>query len=61
MPRFAKPGHIFAYLRKNKEEEEGKKMKQEEKKPIPWEVADPKPPVVNSGRMENRKQNSQAE
>jgi len=32
-------------------------MKQDEKKPIPWEVADPKPPVVESGRMENRKQN----
>lgn len=32
-------------------------MKQEEKKPITWEVADPKPPVVESGRMENRKQN----
>ena len=30
-------------------------MKQEEKKPIPWEVADPKPPVVQSGKMENRK------
>ena len=32
-------------------------MKQEEKKPIPWEVTDPKPPVVQSGRMENRKEN----
>ena len=30
-------------------------MKQEEKKPIPWEAVDPKPPVVQSGRMENRK------
>ena len=30
-------------------------MKQEEKKPVPWEVADPKPPVIRSGRMENRK------
>ena len=30
-------------------------MKQEEKKPIPWEVTDPKPPVIRSGRMENRK------
>ncbi len=27
-------------------------MKQEEKKPIPWEVADPKPPVVNAAREE---------
>ena len=31
--------------------------KQDEKKPIPWEVADPKPPVVQSGHMENRKEN----
>ena len=31
-------------------------MKQEDKKPVPWEVSDPKLPVVRSGRMENRKQ-----
>jgi hypothetical protein len=31
-------------------------MKQEEKKPIPWEITDPKPPVVQSGHLENRKQ-----
>jgi len=30
-------------------------MKQEEKKPITWEVADPKPPVIQSGHMEGRK------
>ncbi len=30
-------------------------MKQEEKKPITWEVADPKPPVIHAGPMENRK------
>ncbi len=30
-------------------------MKQEEKKPVTWEVTDPKPPVIRSGRMENRK------
>ncbi len=29
-------------------------MKQEEKKPVDWEVKDPKPPVVRSGHMENR-------
>ena len=29
--------------------------KQEEKKPLPWEVADPKPPVIQSGHMENRR------
>ena len=32
-------------------------MKREEKKPISWEVADPKPPVIQSGHLENRKQN----
>ena len=31
-------------------------MKQEEKKePIGWEATDPKPPVIRSGHMENRK------
>lgn len=32
-------------------------MRQEEKKPIPWEVTDPKPPVVQSGHLENQKRN----
>ena len=49
--------HILFFLRKAKAERKGKKLKQEEKKPIPWEVADPKPPVVRSGKMGNRKQN----
>ena len=34
-------------------------MKKDEKQPaqpIPWEVADPKPPVIRSGHMENRTQ-----
>jgi hypothetical protein len=35
---------------------EGFLMKQEEKKPIPWEVSDPKPPVIQSGHMESRRQ-----
>lgn len=30
-------------------------MKQDEKKPVTWEAADPKPPVIHSGHMENRK------
>ena len=30
-------------------------MKQEEKKPIPWDVSDPKPPVVRSGHLENQR------
>ena len=29
--------------------------KQEEKRPITQEAMDPKPPVIQSGRMENRK------
>ena len=32
-------------------------MKEDEKKPITWEVADPKLPVVRSGHMENRIRN----
>ena len=31
--------------------------KENEKKPVTWEVADPKPPVIQSGHMENRIQN----
>lgn len=34
-----------------------KQEKQDEKKPITWEVADPKPPVIHSGHMENKKAN----
>ena len=30
-------------------------MKQDEKKPVTWEVADPKPPVIQSGRLENKR------
>lgn len=32
-------------------------MKDEEKKPTTWEVADPKPPVIRSGHMESRRHN----
>jgi len=32
-------------------------MKKEEKKPISWEAVDPKPPIIQSGHMENRRQN----
>ncbi len=31
-------------------------MKEDEKKTTGWEVADPKPPVIRSGHMENRKE-----
>ena len=30
-------------------------MKEEEKKTIPWEIADPKPPVIHSDRTEQRR------
>ena len=30
-------------------------MKQEEKKPLSWEAADPRLPVIRSGHLENRK------
>ena len=32
-------------------------MKEDEKKPIPWEADDPKPPVIQSGHMESRIRN----
>ena len=31
-------------------------MKEEEKPAVPWEAADPKPPVIHAGRMENKVQ-----
>jgi hypothetical protein len=30
-------------------------MKEEEKKPVPWEAVDPKPPVIRSGHMEDQR------
>ena len=30
--------------------------KKEEQEPISWEMKDPKPPVIQSGHMENRRQ-----
>lgn len=34
-----------------------KEEKQEEPKPVTWEVADPKPPVVQSGHLEQHRAN----
>ena len=53
-------GNLFlndmAALGKNKENKGVAAMKkEEEKKPIPWEMVDPKPPVIQSGHMENRR------
>lgn len=36
-------------------------MKQEEKRPLSWEIADEKPPVIHSGHMENKRCNRNAE
>ena len=36
-------------------------MKKEEKKQVNWELLDPKPPVIQSGHMENRTQNRELE
>ena len=33
------------------------KHEEEEKKKIPWEAVDPKPPIIQSGHMENRSVN----
>ena len=35
--------------------EDMKQEKQDEKKPVSWEVVDPKPPVIQSGHMESRR------
>ena len=31
------------------------KKENEELKPVPFEVTDPKPPIIQSGHMENRR------
>ena len=36
---------------------EVKNMKENEKKPLSWEAADPKPPVIQSGHLENKTRN----
>lgn len=33
----------------------GEQMKKEEK-PLSWEIVDPKPPIIRSGHLEDRKQ-----
>jgi len=37
--------------------QEVRKMKKDEKKHVNWEMLDPKPPIIQSGHMENRIQN----
>ena len=36
-------------------------MKEDEKKPVTWEVTDPKPPVIRSGRLENIRRHREAD
>ena len=36
-------------------------MKEDKKSPLTWEIADPKPPVIHSGRMENQVKNQTPE
>ena len=31
--------------------------KEEKKQEVPWEMTDPKPPVIQSSHMENRREN----
>ena len=51
-------GEVFAYSEAfgGKWNREGRKMKEDEKKLPNWEMVDPKPPVIQSGHFENRKQ-----
>jgi hypothetical protein len=48
--------HNFLFSAKTNGGKEGNFMKQEEKQPIPWEAKDPKPPIIHSGHLENKKQ-----
>ena len=34
------------------------KEKEDGQKSVPWEMTDPKPPVIQSGHMESRRENS---
>jgi hypothetical protein len=49
--------HSFWKAGKTTSSKGGEDMKEEEKKPITWEAADPKLPVVQSGHLEDRKRN----
>lgn len=53
--RFFAPFCIFPIILPKISPKGGIAMKEEEKKPIPWEISDPKPPVIRSGHLENKK------
>lgn len=52
-------GYIFpeVYILIHEVKRMQEKENERERKPIPWEVADPKPPVIQSGHLENRVRN----
>jgi len=50
--------NVFFFGADNREKGGRNMKKQEEKKPVPWEMVDPKPPVIQSGHLENRKENN---
>jgi hypothetical protein len=55
---FSSVKYKFAKFVANCPHKEGNPMakeKQNEPKPTGWELADPKPPIIRSGHMENRR------
>ena len=52
-------GRVFLIFRRirGKLSREGRVMKEDEKKIPDWEMVDPKPPVIQSGRFENLRRN----
>ena len=50
--------HETVHIRKGSADtlSEVTEMKEEEKKPLSWEVSDPKLPVIRSGHLEDKKQ-----
>lgn len=49
-------GILFFFRQRAQTSSEVKPMKEDEKKPRPWEAVDPKPPVVQSGHLESKAQ-----
>lgn len=52
--KFLQTGILIPEVNVMKQQE---KENEGERKPIPWEAADPKPPIIQSGHMENRIRN----
>lgn len=49
-------GILVFFRQRAQTSSEVKPMKEEEKKPRPWEAVDPKPPVIQSGHLESKAQ-----